>query len=462
MGTVTWRGRAASNLARGATGYDLTLSEDLTADDIIAGDDVTVTDDLFVTSDANVTGDAIVGSGVTVGSAEVPLNGQVKFGVAAGSGYLTAYAAGAYIPAHLDGSETFFDVSGVEKLKLETTGNLRFKAAATLAQISTPSAPAAGYVHEYAKTDARLYQMTPAGVEDQIAITREQLRGRSLAMNMGPSIWQRGTSFVAMATSARGPDCWMFTKGGTSTLTLTQETSTIPISGKFAMKLVYVQNAASYIQQKIEDYLPLRSRTVTFTAKVSVATASAVRLGIYDSVAGWTYGSYHAGSGGFATISHSITVAAAATEVQIGIYLGASCTAYVGNMTFTEGAALPDYVPIPLVDDLAQCQRYYQVIGAINNQQQAVGQATSTTQAIIPVALLVEMGGSPTCSYSALADWPVLVANGLANCVLTAMAFIPNKQTIGVNITGNAVLVAGNACLFYAGTNGRIYAEWNP
>lgn len=64
--------------------------------------------------------------GVSIGNSDTPLTGQLKVGVAAGSGYITFYP-GSYVPGHLDGSELLFDISGAEALKLLADGTLRIR-----------------------------------------------------------------------------------------------------------------------------------------------------------------------------------------------------------------------------------------------------------------------------------------------------------------------------------------------
>lgn len=64
--------------------------------------------------------------GLSIGNSDTPLTGQLKVGVAAGSGYITFYP-GSYVPGHLDGSELLFDISGAEALKLLADGTLRIR-----------------------------------------------------------------------------------------------------------------------------------------------------------------------------------------------------------------------------------------------------------------------------------------------------------------------------------------------
>lgn len=97
-----------------AKGVDLTLSGVLSALNAVLSGDLSVADD------------GIFLGGVSVGSSDNPLAGQLKLGVAAGSGYLTFYP-GSYVPGHIDGSELLFDISGAEALKLLSSGHLRLR-----------------------------------------------------------------------------------------------------------------------------------------------------------------------------------------------------------------------------------------------------------------------------------------------------------------------------------------------
>lgn len=76
--------------------------------------------------DVTLANDLIALGGASIGNTDNPLAGQLKVGVAAGSGYLTFYP-GSYVPGHIDGSELLFDISGAEALKLLSSGHLRLR-----------------------------------------------------------------------------------------------------------------------------------------------------------------------------------------------------------------------------------------------------------------------------------------------------------------------------------------------
>jgi len=112
-----------------STGTDITLTGTVTAEQVTSTDDITAAgtieaEHLDSTDDASVSDDLIVEGGISVGNTDGPLTGQIKVGVAAGSGYVTGYA-GAYVPLHIDGSEILFDISGTEKAKLLADGSFR-------------------------------------------------------------------------------------------------------------------------------------------------------------------------------------------------------------------------------------------------------------------------------------------------------------------------------------------------
>jgi hypothetical protein len=104
--------------------------------------------------------------------------------------------------------------------------------------------------------------------------------------------------------------------------------------------------------------------------RVNVGVASAVRVGINSDGAGGTttYSPFHSGSGGYQTLTASVTVPSNATYVDLNIYFAASCTAYLDNAMLVVGSQAANYVPMHPADDFARCLRYYEVVGALQNE----------------------------------------------------------------------------------------------
>jgi hypothetical protein len=105
----------------------------------------------------------------------------------------------------------------------------------------------------------------------------------------------------------------------------------------------------------------LSGLTLSFSVRVKTSVANAVRPGIYDSVNGWRYGAYHPGDNAYHTLTLTAPIAVATTQINVGVLLAASCTAYVDNAMLVVGSQAADYVPMHPADDLARCLRYFEV-----------------------------------------------------------------------------------------------------
>lgn len=316
---------------------------------------------------------------------------------------------------------------------------------------------------KYDSSDRLLLGAQPyvEGTLDRLALVRLGRDSYNLLTNPGPTLWQRGTSFASIANGAYGPDLWVFAQGAASTLTITQETSTIPTNGRFTMKFAYTHGASSAVQQKIEDFAPLRGRIVTFSAQVSVATASAVRLGIHDSVNGWRYGSYHAGSGGFATLTVTASIAAAATAVNVAIWLDASCTAYVGHLSLVNGSIAVDYVPLHPAEDLARCLRYYQVLGGTDTYESFCHGAAISTTTMIGTIYYTPKAAVPTITHNAAASG-YLADPSLTPTAVTASRITRSSAQLSWTFASGATAGYGGRMMSNGVATSLIIIEANP
>lgn len=203
-------------------------------------------------------------------------------------------------------------------------------------------------------------------VEDDVAA----LGGGGIAalnqlVNGGFEVKQRAGSITA--TNAYAHDKWQLILAGTSTATITDETTTVDTGSGHAMKVVYVHNTASRVDQKLEQYLSLRGRTLSFSVRVRQGAANSARPYIEDS-GSRTYGANTTTTGSYVTRTVTLAIGAAATSVRVGVEFGASDTVYLDNAMLVVGAAPVDYVPEPPAVELARCQRYYEVLFGATDQ----------------------------------------------------------------------------------------------
>jgi hypothetical protein len=277
----------------------------------------------------------------------------------------------------------------------------------------------------------------------------------SLLTNGSFDVWQRGVGpFTAVA--AYTADRWALSQGTGSTMSASRDGTNQDAGSQYCAAIVYTQattNVSRLIQILGDQYAQLRGRTVTLAVRVRVATASAVRISVWDSVNGFRYSGYHTGGGAYETLSVTAAIAAAATGVQVGVNFDASCTAYLDNATLVVGSAALVYAPLHPADELAASQRYYQEIGGLSLfEPVGAGANVSTVQTDVPIRLPVEMAGAPTVTYSAVGDFSLLGADS-AQKVVTAIAV--NQATrrsvrllvsvaSGLNAGGGTTMVCNN------------------
>jgi len=181
----------------------------------------------------------------------------------------------------------------------------------------------------------------------------------NLLSNGGFEIWQRGNGPFT-ANVAYSADRWLVNLGGTSTYSITRDTTNVDANSGAALAMTYTHNAATDLQQKLEDLAQLKGRTLSFSVRVRTSTANAVQAGIWDSVNSYRLSSFHTGDGTYQTLSVTAPVAAATSQVIVALRLFASCTLYVDNASLVVGSQAANYVPLHPADDLARCLRYYE------------------------------------------------------------------------------------------------------
>jgi hypothetical protein len=282
----------------------------------------------------------------------------------------------------------------------------------------------------------------------------------NLLTNGSFEIWQRGNGAFTAATLYMC-DRWYSGLGAGSTLSVSRETTNTDQSGSAAV-CTYVHGADSSFQQKLEDFSQLKGRTVSLSVRVRTSTGSALRAAIYDSVNSWRTGSFAVGTGAYETITFTAAIAAAATDVRVGVFFQASCTAYLDNAMLVVGSVPADYAPLHPADDLARCLRYYEALAP--NTPMLVGQATTTLGAYVPYAWQVAKAVIPTVTLSAPASWSLSSATATGALVATAVSV--TVQTVASCLLGIAVAsgtVAGNAVIVQAASAGQFAnVEANP
>jgi hypothetical protein len=263
----------------------------------------------------------------------------------------------------------------------------------------------------------------------------------NLLTNGGMEVDQRGGTVTASGAYAH--DRWLLTLGGTSTISVTDETTLVDTGSGHAMKAIYTHGTAvSTISQKLEGLAELKGRVLSLGIRVKVATANAVRPWIStDGGTTKTYGSYHTGGDTYEALKvENVAVAAGATSVMVGLELAASTTVYVDNAMLVIGSVACDYQWVHPHDDMDRCQRYYEVHGGVadgsvayygnapGNNVQGFGRSFAVRKAVIPTMTkggtwTVSNCGQPTAGGASV-DGYFLSAGGTA---AGNMVFSPNS-----------------------------------
>lgn len=285
-------------------------------------------------------------------------------------------------------------------------------------------------------------------------------------VNGGFEIWQRtGSPFTVSGNYSA--DRWMPSISNTNTVSITKDTTNVDVASAASMAVVHTFNVGTTrILQRMEALTPLwGGRTVTFSVRVKTTVAATVRPVIYNGSA-YVTGSPHTGDGTWQTLTFTVTLNAGSPDFYVGVeFYGPSCTAYLDNAMLVFGSVAADYVPLHPADDLARCQRYYEVSSALNAQYMGTGHAYSTGGWIGVVAGdFVTKPVAPTVTFSPASTWSVTNAAGSTVAVTSISLVAANRGMIGISGAVAAGLVAGNGLLIIANNPGlaTITFEANP
>lgn len=272
------------------------------------------------------------------------------------------------------------------------------------------------------------------------------LRSRNLLTNGGFEVWQRGAGPFS-ALNAYSADRWLIGSSGVGTIT--KETTTVDSSGS-SLKAVVTANGF-IISQKLEDFAQLRGQTLSLSVRIQQSVASGVTMSIQDGIGTPSFPTSST-TGAWVTLTQTFVVAASATSVTIAFQFSVG-THYLDNAMLVMGPAPTAYVPLHPQEELARCQRYYEVHGGVNNGSPSpLGFATAAGQYVscyVPFA--VQKGGLPTVTK--LGTW------GVTNC---------GQPTVGqVTPNGYLLLVTSSAAgnpttAFPNSSDDLIVAEFNP
>jgi hypothetical protein len=274
----------------------------------------------------------------------------------------------------------------------------------------------------------------------------------SLLVNGSFDNWQRGAGPFT-ANGAYSADRWLVGLVGTDTLSVSRDTANVDVGSQYCAACTFVlgtgAGGTTLGQQSNDTYLSLRGKTVTVSARVKTTVANGIRFRLNDAgTTGIQRSNFHSGSGVYETISLTYAVSANATQLAINIEFDVSGTYYIDNAMLVVGSQAANYVPLHPADDLARCLRYYEVVGALQNE--IVAQAYGVASGAYSVYYGFKARKAITPTFTKNGTWVVTncgqpaVASGAVDSVtlsttVTALGALQfSNNAVGANVVMEA------------------------
>ena len=319
-----------------------------------------------------------------------------------------------------------------------------------------------------------------AGSADAGGIT-----GRNRLINGSFAVAQRGTSSTSGGYVSL--DRWFVNQSGGST-TFSQETNSNPSETgglqKYARLNVSTSSDFTTITQKIEDVtsVPAGTVTISFYAKGTAPTG-----GLY------VYGTQDFGTSGSSDVDlTAVQVTASLTSswvrytaqltipsvdgktinagsflvIAIGQYSNTGTTAYDLNITGVQlevGEQATPFEHRSFADELARCQRYYQVSGSSVNSSYNVfpGQRWSSNNIFFSVPIATSMRANPTIGSDISGNFGFIGGNNQSKSFsLSEMNFVSlDSSSITARVTVDFTPNSAYAYTGYFNTAGELQLD---
>ena len=300
-----------------------------------------------------------------------------------------------------------------------------------------------------------------------VELARDTARD-NLLTNGGFEIWQRGNG--PFTTNSWGPDRWTLGWSGSSTLSVSKETSIVSDGSQSSARVTFTA-ASGYVTLtqplKMTD-LSLRGKSLSFSMRVRCTVASQVKIaaGSDGTAAVYAESAFNVQANQWETLTVSVgAVPSDATVVNLLVYVGftnpVSCTAYLDNAMLVVGNVAADYAPLHPADDLARCLRYYEVIGnVVGTGEMGAGQCHAVTGAVFPLRYTTKPV-VPTITAVGTLSLTGNTGTAIALTSFGAMSQGINSGAVLVGVAGGLAL--GNATRLLSTASGQyLTIEANP
>ncbi len=264
--------------------------------------------------------------------------------------------------------------------------------------------------------------------------------GNQQGVNNGLELWQRGTGAFT-ASAAYTADRWQIILAGTDTLSVSKDTTAAnrKANSGAAATCTFVLGTgagASRFKQRLvvsDGYQHLLGQAFSVRCPVKASAANAVRAFVTSDGTGGTttFSGYHTGGGAFENLDvANVTIPTDATYVEYGLAFATTVTASLDNVMPTQNSTAQDYVGLVPSENLARCQRYYEVHGGVANTMPTLTAYTAGANVVgVGVPLATEKAVAPTVTK--LGTWTVI------NCIQ------PSVQ--GASVHGYRILTTASA-----------------
>ena len=290
-------------------------------------------------------------------------------------------------------------------------------------------------------------------------------------INGGFDIWQRGTSFASGAVSGYRADRWF---GASGTGQAVEQSLDVP-NANFAYSAITTTSSSAFntLAYRIEEQQAIQligTATFSLYAKnLSGTTGLRIQLRIPTAKDNWTSsasvltlvlaedGSFDSG---WQRYSVTFEIPSAVKNYGMGFEIQRTASGTTSfAITGVQLEAGPVATPFrrnanSLQSELAACQRYFYRLCAANEPSSgttspvAIGQVYTTTNAIYPVRLPVEMRAIPSLATSAAGHFTTSTSN-FGDAVLTAVSLSgqSTRKSLRLDSTVSSGLVAGNSTI---------------
>lgn len=290
---------------------------------------------------------------------------------------------------------------------------------------------------------------------------------RNKLINGSMNVYQRG-SVSATTSGAYTLDRWFVTPTG-ATVTVTQSTSTVPtnftaslnvagaasvtnVSAYQRIESINCQELTSGSQVTVSGYIRQSTGSAVTTATVALVTPTASDNYASTTSAATTYTIPSFASATWTYFSNTFTLTTGCTNgLQLTIALGTGLTTGSFNLTGVQlevGSIATPYERQIYSDQLAQCQRYFQIPINGSTQYVAMMQVYANTAAFCSYQYLMTMRAAPTTiTISSAGHFEVY---GSTASLLTCTGFSAQGATSSncrFDITVASGIAAGNATM---------------